>query len=296
MNKKPKYMIGTSILIVSIVSILVVYSYMNSSEPLDEMEKKLAHTKKLLEIPIGGVTDHIIILQPGETEGVSYTFYTRDKGPGEISYEIYRVTAVYETEEISMLKGVNISITPSTFFAEPQNEYTSKIAMTADFDLEPGMYTFYVNARFGGVPETRGEDWIRVAAGTMVPPGFGGFYRSYSELDKNSVTLEPGETKEIYYTIHTGENSPMMTHYEIIGTTKDADEVSMKEEKRVPVPEGLTVTVESNNFLARPHEEYASKITIHVSPQLAPGVYLLLVSGPEYCRIKNPYITIIVES
>jgi hypothetical protein len=84
-----------------------------------ELEKDLASTKTLLTVPVGCIHENFIELKPGETGETYYTLYTRNGDPGEVSYEIYRVAHMYEKEEMAMPEGLNVSIEPSKFIAQP---------------------------------------------------------------------------------------------------------------------------------------------------------------------------------
>ena len=68
----------------------------------------------------------------------------------------------------------------------------------------------------------------------------------------------------------------------------------MPEEEKLPIPEGLTVSIEPNN-LARTHENYTSKITVKASPELLPGEYVLCMEAHFGGRLANDWLTVNVE-
>jgi len=257
----------------------------NMTEPQTELQEELALTQKLLTVPIGGIHKNFMQLKPGETGETYYTLYTRNGGPGEVSYKIYRVANVYKKEEITMPEGLNVSIEPSKFRAQSHEKYTSKITVKTSPELFPDVnastagfareYTLCLRVIFEGENETIGDDWLRVIPSVVTVPGASGLDLPRGYLHNNSITLKPGETKETYYTLHTGEGGPGEVSYNIYRITGKVNAAPMPEEEKLPMPEGLYVSIAPNNFLARPHEKYTSKITIETSPELSPGKYVL---------------------
>ncbi len=269
MNKTKKYLTGVIVILAISMTMFATYFYTERTKKPNEMERELAHTKKLLEVPVGSITDHFLVLRSEEMRETYYMFYTRNSGPEKVNYTIYRVRGVYEKEEIPMPDGLTVSIESSEFVAEPHKKYTSKITIKTNSKLESGIYTLYLHASFGKY-ELLGDDWIRIEVlDDYSIPGISGVYSPWGQLHDNSITLKPGETKETYYTLHTGEGGPGNVTYTLFRMRKEYGE------DRLPIPKGLTVTIEPNKFLARSHEDYTSKLTIKTSSELLQGKYVL---------------------
>ncbi|MCK4735384.1 MAG: hypothetical protein KAT65_23225 [Methanophagales archaeon] len=274
--------------------------------PQTELQEELALTQKLLTVPIGGIHKNFIWLKPGETGEAYYTLYTRNGGPGEVSYKIYSVARVGEKKEMPLPEGLNVSIEPSKFMAQPHKNYTSKITVKTSPELFPydvnastgGIvgkgYTLCLRVIFEGENETIGDDWLRFVVSPFPVPGVSGFYLPRGYLHNNSITLKPGETKETYYTLHTGESGPGEVSYNIYRITGKVNRLPMPEEEKLPMPEGLTVSIAPNNFLARTHEDYTSKITIETSPELSPGKYVLCMDISAVGGLSNDWLTVSV--
>jgi|GEM_PF-1928792 len=244
-------------------------------------------------VPVGGIHRNYLWLKPGETGETYYTFYTRNGGPGEVSYKIYRVAAVGEKEEMAMPEGLNVSIEPSKFMAQPHRNYTSKITVRTSPELVPyippttspegflehspiiALFILHLQANFEGENKTIGDDWLRVVVSQSSLGGVEGCfpcgYRS------KSITLKPGETRETYYTVYTGKSEPGVVSYEIYRVG------GVDGEEKIPMPEGLRVSIEPSKFFAQPHQSYISKIRIETSPELSPGEYSLRIHvGSDY--------------
>jgi len=284
------------------------------------VQQESVSTKTLLTVPIGGIHGNFMRLNPGETGETYYTLYTRNGGPGEVSYKIYRVAAVGEKEEMAMPEGLEVSIEPSKFMAQPHKNYTSKITVKTSPELLPNevnlsktggraptrQYVFYLQVIFEGENETIGDDWLRVfveprrivsrVSGTgeevlilISPPVV---YQPYGSFENSSITLKPGETKETYYTLHTGEGGPGEVSYEIYRITGRVNALPMPEEEKLPMPEGLKVSIEPSKFFVRTHQSYTSKIRIETNPELSPGKYVLCMDISGVGGLSNRWLTV----
>jgi len=258
------------------------------SQNQSEFQEEWILAKAPPTVPVGGIHKNLMLLKPGETGETYYTFYTRNGGPGEVSYKIYRVAGVGKKEEMAMPEGLNVSIEPSKFMAQPHKNYTSKITVKPSPELFPHTpkssgrflhsalivsYTLYLQANFEGENETIGDDWLEVYLYSMdgVAGRFPCGYRS------KSITLKPGETKETYYTAYTGTSEPGVVSYEIYRVG------GVDGEEKIPMPEGLRVSIEPSKFFAQPCQSYISKIRIETSPELSPGEYSLRI------HVKSEY-------
>ena len=93
--------------------------------------------------------DDSVSLKAGETKSLDVTLETRKSGPGRIIYEISRVP-----------DGLDVSIKPSQFMANPDTEYHSTITIKASPELQPGEYRFSFGKNFERV--FSGAGWIKV--------------------------------------------------------------------------------------------------------------------------------------
>ncbi len=237
-----------------------------------EFQNELASTTELITVPIGGFHTNFIRLKPGELDVTNYTLYSRNSGPGEVSYNIYRVKKVYETEDIGMADGLSVSIEPSGYIAQPHDNYTSKLIINTTPELAfhgaGTEYTLYIQANFEGESRSRSNDWVRVLVeGEETVPGASGFYQPYLTLQNESITLEAGQNGETYCTYHTGGMGIRDISYDVHRTTDKSD--------ALPIPAGLTVNIEPSNFIAKNFENYTSHITVKTSPDLPSGEYIL---------------------
>ena len=94
--------------------------------------------------------DDSVSLKAGEAKSLDVTLETRKSGPGQVIYEISRVP-----------DGLDVSIEPSQFMANPDTEYHSTITIKASPDLQPGEYRFSFGKNFERV--FSGVGWIEVS-------------------------------------------------------------------------------------------------------------------------------------
>jgi len=262
-----------------------------------ELQEKFNSTLSLLNVPIGGFHQNFIRLKPGESSEIYYTFYTRNGGPANVSYGIYRVKGVYETEQIAMPDGLNVSIVPSSFIGETNKNYTSKITINTSPELAyrgaGTTYTLYLQADFEGENETDGNDWVRVLIeGEGIVPGASGLCSSHGSLHGNSMTLEQGREGNAYYTIHIGGEGLGKVSYQVYRIRNIMHRLPMPEEEKLPMPEGLSVSIEPNNFIARNFADYTSKITVKTGPELARGEYILCMDVATSGMLTNHLLVI----
>ncbi|MGM0771023.1 MAG: hypothetical protein ACQESU_05385, partial [Halobacteriota archaeon] len=172
-----------------------------------KLQKELISTKELITAPIGGFHTNLIRLKPGELDVTNYTFYSRNSGPGEVSYNIYRVKKVYETEYIGMPDGLTVSIDPSEYIAQPNENYTSKLIIntTPEINIQ-GVgteYILYLQTDLECESRVRSDDWIRILIEEETVPGASGLYQPYLTLQNEPIILEAGQNGETYCTYHT---------------------------------------------------------------------------------------------
>ena len=85
------------------------------------------------------------------------------------------------------------------------------------------------------------------------------------------VEMKAGETKEINLTLETRKNGPGKVVYSIYRVENE----SSKDE--IPMPEGITVSVEPSIFLAHPNTTYESAIKIKTKSDIPQGEYVLFI-------------------
>lgn len=303
------------VLAMIIIAALALYNYPKANDSHQELEnnseiphqtqenishmklqEELTSTKALLKVPVGGFHKNFIWLMPGETREIYYTFYTRNGGPGELNYEIYRVAKVYEKEEMAMPNGLNVSIEPSKYIAQPHKNYTSKITVNASPEIayrDPGTeYTLHLLAHFEGENETIGDDWVRILIAPYPVPGASGLYQPHGSLHDNSITLEPGEVEDTYYTIHTRGGGIGEVTYKVYRITGKKNILPMPDEEKLPMPNGLNVSIEPSKFIARNFANYTSNITVKTSPELPIGEYILCIEVLSSGMLTHDFLTV----
>jgi len=313
---KKVYLIGMIVVIaIAIIVVVALYNYPkanNSHQGLEnyskiphqtqgnisdmEIQEKLNSTKALLKAPVGGFHKNFIWLKPGDTQEIYYTFYTQNDGPGELNYEIYRVAKVYEKEEMAMPNGLNVSIEPSKYIAEPHKNYTSKITVNASSEIayrDPGTgYTLHLQAHFEGENETIIDDWVRVLIAPYPIPGASGLYQPHGSLHVNSLTLEPGEVADTYFTFHTGGGGIGEITYKLYRITGKKNVVPIPEEEKLPMPNGLNISIEPSKFISRNFMNYTTIITVKTSPELPSNEYILCFEISSSGMLMHDFLTV----
>ncbi|MFO7967339.1 MAG: hypothetical protein R6U44_07050 [Archaeoglobaceae archaeon] len=83
---------------------------------------------------LGGVFEHFMIINPGETKSTTYTLFSGGE-EGNVSLFILSVDSLFSTDRKEMLEGVNISMEPSQFTVKPNSVYKSNITVETDSDV-----------------------------------------------------------------------------------------------------------------------------------------------------------------
>ncbi len=99
-------------------------------------------------------------LKAGETKSLGVNIETREDGPGLVTYRVVGAAKEYSEEELPIPQGLEVSIVPDRFAANPQNIYESKITIKASPGLAPGEYWLIFKAEFENVFQVKG--WIKV--------------------------------------------------------------------------------------------------------------------------------------
>ena len=131
------------------------------------------------------------------------------------------------------------------------------------------------------------------------PPG-SGILGMPETIFGHSVQLKAGETKSLDATLKTKENGPGEFTYTIFRVKHEYGEylqdVGIPLEDRLPMPEGLEVSIEPSRFTAYPHNTYHSVVTIKTTPELPAGEYVLFLDQYfEHVLKGGGWITVTVE-
>lgn len=94
--------------------------------------------------------DDSVSLKAGQTKSLDVTLETRKSGPGQVIYEISGAP-----------DGLDVSIEPSQFMAQPETVYHSTITIKASPGLPPGEYRLSFGQNFEKV--FSGVGWIEVS-------------------------------------------------------------------------------------------------------------------------------------
>jgi len=94
--------------------------------------------------------DDSILIKAGEMKSLDVTLETRKSGPGTVIYEISGAP-----------EGLDVSIEPSQFIAQPETVYHSTITIKASTELAPGEYRLSFGHNFEKV--SSGVGWIEVS-------------------------------------------------------------------------------------------------------------------------------------
>jgi len=94
--------------------------------------------------------DDSISIKAGEMKSLDVTLETRKSGPGTVIYEISGAP-----------EGLDVSIEPSQFIAQPETVYHSTITIKASPELAPGEYRLSFGHNFEKV--FSGVGWIEVS-------------------------------------------------------------------------------------------------------------------------------------
>lgn len=194
---------------------------------------------------LGGVFDHFMIINPGETKSTTYTFFSGGE-EGNSSLTIYSVSSLFNTDRKEMPEGVNISIKPSQFTVKPDGTYRSNITVETDSDV-PGVHdgdsmswetiVLLIQARVNGKVI---EDWYRVYIDPktdMVVPSLLHLRREASpKLEHNeSVVIDRGDKTSVNLTIRTLKTpgTVNISAYEV-GELKNGLDVTIKPAYHLP--------------------------------------------------------------
>jgi len=187
------------------------------------------------------------------------------------------------------LPGERVKINESTGVIVDRGDHND---LWWQWRLDPGrleMFEFKLSA-IKGIPK---EELVKVAESVSLPgpppPGKSLLEAARIEFD-DFVKLKAGETKSLDVTLETLKHGPGEVAYTISRVAKEYDE------DKLPMPEGLDVSIEPSKFTAYPNNTYHSTITIKTTHELPSGEYVLLFDWSfEHVEKGTGWITVNVE-
>jgi hypothetical protein len=85
------------------------------------------------------------------TQTLYPTLWTGKDGPAEVTYNVVRVECEDSDREISLPDGMEVSVSPDRFQAEPRQEYRSTMTIHTTRELQWGTYWLVVRYRYGDI-------------------------------------------------------------------------------------------------------------------------------------------------
>ena len=245
--------------------------------------------------PIGGFDQRSAMLNPNTTFEINYTFYSQDWGPGEVNYSmsVWYMNGSYINRTYWCcpfpLNQTGIYIEPSSFIAEPNHSYSSRVSLntsTLPREFFTGIYDssggsvhnpirVNVTVRLGDNSPNYADDQISFQS------QFGG-PMTYDVLSsKNcSVQMKRGETKIFSFTFQHNVD-------EGIGEITFA-----------PSFTPLNVTITPSHFIAKPSVEFPFTVAVSANQTVAPGNYPFIitvngVTSPDmiHCLDSDTYLS-----
>lgn len=93
--------------------------------------------------------DRAVRFDAGGLQEVNVNLSTGKYGPDRVTYSIKRIESKDSTVEVTMPEGLNITIQPAQFVADPNNKYTSTLKIQTTPDISSGTYWIRVEYKFG---------------------------------------------------------------------------------------------------------------------------------------------------
>ncbi len=98
---------------------------------------------------IAWAIDRAVRFDAGGFQEVNVNLSTGKYGPDSLTYTLKRVDSKDSAVEVPMPDGLDITIQPAQFAANPRNEYQSTLKIQTTPDLSPGTYWIRVEYQFG---------------------------------------------------------------------------------------------------------------------------------------------------
>jgi hypothetical protein len=240
-------------------------------------------------LPIGGFDSAYAHTTANNSLDVNYTFYSRNWGPGEVTYEL-NATGFYGKVPGKILTA---TIEPAVFTAEPGRKYTSRVHINTGPEFgstsqrcgtdycEVGGVTLVMNATLENQKNHLCDDIFTVLSlSKTIAPGLPGTNSDYLEIENDMPSLNPGDTIYDNISFNRGQGIGAIS-YEIQDTP-------------------LNVTIAPSEFIAnKVASPYPSVITIHADHDLPTGIYPLYlhaVGGTGVTFKKKLLITVNVTA
>jgi len=222
-------------------------------------------SKALFEVPIGGFESTVAVLEPNSTFETNYVLYTRNWGPGEVNYTLsaWYINGSYLNRTYwccpFLLTDADVHIEPSSFYAEPNHTYRSKVTIgTRSFPREfftggGGVYhpvRLNISVRLENNTSDYTDDSMGFKSISLGPLTWD------TIISENcSIRIKPGETKTFSFTfLHDYQQGIKVLSYTTSGTP-------------------LNVTVTPSTFIAKWPYEFPFTISIKADRSLPPGNY-----------------------
>ena len=264
-------MIRQSILIILVCIFFLVTSGCIMQQPTKNVPSTLP---QLYTAPIGGFERGSAILDPNTSFETEYVFSTRNWGPGEVKYTLrasyvngtYINSSYWCCEYPLDIDRTQLHIEPSSFFAEPNHTYKSRVylntsSLPKDFfgplDRVHGGVLYPVNLSINVNLQDNsthyGNDMMNLVQNTRIggkPPS-----RDQLTIENCSVIVNRGETRKINITFqHDPFGGFMETSY-------------------ISSQTPLNITIRPSGFISKHFLEFPSVVTISADPSLIPGLY-----------------------
>ncbi len=118
-------------------------------ETFDRRLSDVLDTASLALLDIHKTPDNALRFTAGFPQTLYLTLSTGKLGPGDVSYEVVRVDIKDGSTRIPMPSGMEVTIVPDQFRAEPGQEYRSVMTIRTSKEVQWGTYWLVVRCRYG---------------------------------------------------------------------------------------------------------------------------------------------------
>lgn len=260
-------------------------------DPRDAMMSRIAHSD-IYTLPIGGFDSSFINIPPNSSAEISYTLYSRNWGPGTVTYEINATDFSGKVSD----RILNVTIEPAVFTTEPNRNYTSKIRIetgpafgsTTQICSKAGAckvggVTLQMNATLENQKYHLCNDTFTVFSQSNPPiPGLFITHRNSMIMETGNPELHPGETIYLNVTLYQRQGIREITY-----TVPD-----------IPLNVTVVPTVFVASQMAGP---YPGMIKIHADRNLPVGKYPISLnitasSGAEFPETSSLTVNVTAPS
>jgi hypothetical protein len=262
-----------------IIVILCVSSLLTSGCVTKPSDKNVTSSlPSIYTAPIGGFDKGSAVLEPNTIFETEYTFYSRDWGPGEVKYTLeasyvngsYINRSYWCCEYPLHIDLTQLHIEPSTFFAEPNHTYKSRIflntsALPEDF-LRPidwvngGVYSPVNLSITVNLPDNSTHFANHKMSLIQPRPTSGAYPRHRLTIDNCSIVVNRGETRSF--------NTSFF----------EDPRYGIKKISFIPSSTPLNFTITPSEYIAKHFLEFPSRVSNTAHPLLAQGQYPLNIT------------------